>query len=285
MTQNENTQRILVVDDEEDICEIIEFNLRKAGYDVTSVLSVEEAVSLKPSENFDLILLDIMLGGVSGLSFAKVMREDYKSNIPIIFVTALDTEEDILKGFKTGGDDYISKPFSVSELVARVGAVLNRYKVASNISNIEEQLKLKWQKVDKEFSSAGEHSAEGGRYDGKYGGELIPKSKKKEKERIQIDGLKLYIKEHRVFVDDEEVTLTPKEIDILILLCKNPNRYYSRKEILKHVWKKENFVIHRTVDVHIARIRKKLGRMSELIKNRSGYGYMVNQDDIPPKSS
>ena len=97
--------KILVVDDEEDICEILQYNLEKADYTVKCVLGAEEALSLFSSEKFDLMLLDIMLGGISGLKLAKLLREDYKSSIPIIFVTALDTEEDILKGFSTGGDE------------------------------------------------------------------------------------------------------------------------------------------------------------------------------------
>src|SRR5574344_864240 len=126
--QAEKKSKILVVDDEEDICEILQYNLERAGYEVKTAISSEEALYMIPKENFDLLILDIMLGGISGLKLAKLLREDYKSTIPIIFVTALDTEPDILNGFKTGGDDYIPKPFSVKEVVARVGAVLNRYK-------------------------------------------------------------------------------------------------------------------------------------------------------------
>src|SRR5574344_662440 len=126
--QAEKKSKILVVDDEEDICEILQYNLERAGYEVKTAISSEEALYMIPKENFDLLILDIMLGGISGRKLAKLLREDYKSTITIIVVTALDTEPDIMKGVKTGGDDYIPKPFSVKEVVARVGAVLNRYK-------------------------------------------------------------------------------------------------------------------------------------------------------------
>jgi two-component system, OmpR family, alkaline phosphatase synthesis response regulator PhoP len=121
----QNGKRILIVDDEEDLCEILQYNLSNEGYLTEISLSAEEALK-RPLENFDLILLDVMMGAVSGFKLADKIRKEMNLAIPIIFLTAKDTENDILTGFSLGADDYISKPFSVNELTARVKAVLKR---------------------------------------------------------------------------------------------------------------------------------------------------------------
>lgn len=119
-------EHILVVDDEEDLCEILKFNLEQAGYDVDTAFSAEEALTMNVS-HYDLILLDVMMGEMSGFKMASILRNSkMTANIPIIFCTAKGTEEDTLKGLNLGADDYISKPFSVREVVARVKAVLRR---------------------------------------------------------------------------------------------------------------------------------------------------------------
>jgi two-component system alkaline phosphatase synthesis response regulator PhoP len=116
---------ILIVDDEEDLCEILQYNLDNEGFRTDVAHSAEEALN-KPLEEFDLLLLDIMMGPISGFKLADKLRKDLNNNIPIIFLTAKDTENDLLTGFSLGADDYISKPFSVNELTARVKAVLKR---------------------------------------------------------------------------------------------------------------------------------------------------------------
>jgi len=118
-------KRILIVDDEEDLCEILQYNLSNEDYQTEIAHSAEEALK-RPLGNFDLILLDVMMGPMSGFKFADKLRKDLKLDIPVIFLTAKDTENDILTGFSLGADDYISKPFSVNELTARVKAVLKR---------------------------------------------------------------------------------------------------------------------------------------------------------------
>jgi two-component system alkaline phosphatase synthesis response regulator PhoP len=120
-----NGKRILIVDDEEDLCEILQYNLSNEGYYTEIAHSAEEALT-RTLENFDLILLDVMMGTMSGFKFADKVRKELKIEIPIIFLTAKDTENDILTGFSLGADDYISKPFSINELTARVKAVLKR---------------------------------------------------------------------------------------------------------------------------------------------------------------
>jgi len=118
-------KKILIVDDEEDLCEILQYNLNNEGFDTDIAHSAEEALE-KPIEEFNLVLLDIMMGQISGFKFADKIRKEMKSNVPIIFLTAKDTENDLLTGFSLGADDYITKPFSVNELTARVKAVLKR---------------------------------------------------------------------------------------------------------------------------------------------------------------
>jgi DNA-binding response OmpR family regulator len=118
-------KNILIVDDEEDLCEILQYNLTNEGFRTDIAHSAEEALN-KPLDEFDLLLLDIMMGPISGFKFADKLRKEMKNNVPIIFLTAKDTENDLLTGFSLGADDYISKPFSVNELTARVKAVLKR---------------------------------------------------------------------------------------------------------------------------------------------------------------
>ena len=121
-------KRILIVDDEEDLCEILQYNLSSEGYLTEIAHSAEEALRKEPG-NYDLLLLDVMMGAMSGFKFADKLRKELNIDIPIIFLTAKDTENDILTGFSLGADDYISKPFSINELTARVKAVLKRSSV------------------------------------------------------------------------------------------------------------------------------------------------------------
>src|SRR5664279_4804623 len=120
-----NAKNILIVDDEEDLCEILQYNLNNEGYQTEIAHSAEEALK-RALGNFDLILLDVMMGPMSGFKFADKLRKELNLDVPVIFLTAKDTENDILTGFSLGADDYISKPFSVNELTARVKAVLKR---------------------------------------------------------------------------------------------------------------------------------------------------------------
>ena len=238
--------RILVVDDEEDICEILQYNLTQAGFIVDTAHSAEEAL-YKLKNQYSLMLLDIMMDGISGLKLAQLLRDEYNNNIPIIFISALDTENDILNGFKRGGDDYISKPFSIKEVIARVNAVLTRYNQSSESENVSNNTESK-----------------------------SKKSSTTESEIFNHESLSVDPNTKRVYVDNEEIVLTKKENEILILLTQNINKIFSRDEILKLVWKDESYVLERTVDVHIARLRKKLGKYGNLVINRSGYGYSLH---------
>ena len=242
MTARPDKFRILVVDDEEDICEILQYNLQNAGY-IADIASSSEEALFKMKNNYHLLLLDIMMDGISGLKLAQLLREDYNNNVPIIFISALDTESDIISGFNKGGDDYIAKPFSIKEVLARINAVLNR-----TYNNLPDE-KPASTTDKKEISN--------------------PNIFTHKELKIEFD-------KKRVFISGEEIVLTKKENEILILLAQNPNKLFSREDILQLVWKEESYVLERTVDVHIARLRKKLGNCGEWIANRSGYGYCMH---------
>ncbi len=224
-------EKILIVDDEADIREILACNLEVAGYEVAEASSAEEALE-KLDNTYSLILLDIMMEGMNGYHMADVVRKERKSDIPIIFLTAKDQENDLLTGFARGGDDYITKPFSLQEVLARTKAVLRR-------------------RSPKAPSDAG-----------LSGNEVI-----------NIGGITVDRTRKIVIAHGEELKLSPKEFGILVTLCTHPGRVFSREEILDAVWHGESFVLSRTIDVHITRIRKKLGEEGDLITNRQGYGY------------
>ncbi len=221
-------QRILVVDDQQDICEILSFNLRNEGYEVDTASSAEEALKILTPKH-SLILLDVMMGGMSGYRMAEKLRKELKNTTPIIFLTAKDTENDMLTGFSAGGDDYISKPFSLKEVSARVRAVLKRAPAAGESLTV---------------------------------GDMTLDFQTKE---LSIGGMK--------------ITLTKTEFEILTLLASTPTRLFSREEIIDRIWKDAPYVTERTVDVHITRLRKKLGDHASWISSKAGYGYRFNADD------
>lgn len=224
-------ERILVVDDEKDICEILQFNLENEGYIVDVAYSGEEALDIL-TDVHELIILDVMMDGMSGFKMAEKLRKS-ENAIPIIFLTAKNTENDMLTGFSMGGDDYISKPFSVKEVLARVKAVLKR------ASLVKSPAVTRW----------------------------------------VCQGLVIDLSSNRVTIDDNEVSLTKKEFEILTLLAQASPGVLTRSEILNSVWGDDEFVLDRTVDVHITRLRKKLGEYSSNIVNRSGFGYYFNFQD------
>lgn len=228
-----NESRILVVDDEPDLREILQFNLEQAGYHVDTAESAEAALQVL-TPHHALLLLDVMMGGMSGFQLAELLRRQH-NDIPIIFLTARDTEADLLKGFSSGADDYIAKPFSLHEVLARVKAVLRRQ-------------------------------------------ERTPSTEKQDEEAAQTihsGGILADLLRKVVLVNGEEVRLSPKELGILCLLLRHPGRVFSREEILAQVWRGESYVLDRTVDVHIARIRRKLGNEGLRLTNRQGYGYCL----------
>lgn len=223
--------RILVVDDEESLCEILKFNLEREGYDVVTALSAEEALTLD-LDKLDLIILDVMMGELSGFSMAKILRKRRDTaTLPIIFCTARDTEADKIEGLDIGADDYIAKPFSVAEVMARVRSVLRRSQHQPKIATEDSDSIIRF-------------------------------------EDLEINQLK-----KRCTISDEEISLTRKEFDILVLLLSNRGSILSREQIMKRVWSDEVVVLDRTIDVNITRMRKKLGKYGNHIITRTGYGY------------
>lgn len=223
-----NETRILVVDDEEDLCEILKFNLENEGYEVDTANSAEEALKMDIC-SYQLILLDVMMGEISGFKMANILKKDKKTaHVPIIFITAKDTENDTVTGFNLGADDYISKPFSLREVIARVKAVLRR---------------------------------------------TVTPETEKAPEQITYQTLVIDITKKKVSIDGEEVALTKKEFEILFLLLQNKGRVFSREDILARVWSDEVYVLDRTIDVNITRLRKKIGIYGKRIVTRLGYGY------------
>ena len=223
-----NDYRILVVDDEEDLCEILKFNLENEGYEVDTANSAEEALKMNIS-SYHLLLLDVMMGEISGFKMANLLKKDKKTaQVPIIFITAKDTENDTVTGFNLGADDYISKPFYLREVIARVKAVLRRTATSDT---------------------------------------------EKAPEQLCYQSLVIDITKKKVSIDGEEVPLTKKEFEILFLLLQNKGRVFSREDILSRIWSDEVYVLDRTIDVNITRLRKKIGTYGKRIVTRLGYGY------------
>ena len=215
-TNNTTPTRILVVDDEEDLCEILQFNLETEGFEVDTAHSAEEALELDLTR-YQLILLDVMMGEISGFKMARMLKNDEKTaHLPIIFLTAKDTENDM-------------KPFSIRQVIARVKAVLRR-------------------------------TATGDKEEG-------------EKETLSYRTLSLDTKRIKATIDGQEIPLTKKEFEILKLLLENRNYVLSREDILTRVWSDEVYVLDRTIDVNITRLRKKIGIYGKNIVTRLGFGY------------
>lgn len=248
-------KKILVVDDEEDLCEILSFNLKGANFEVDVAYSAEEAF-VKLRNKYDLLLLDVMMNGISGFKFAELLRNDYKNDVPIIFITARDSEVDKLSGFRIGADDYITKPFSIKEVLARVKAVLYRSKerVTIEIENYKKEQELK------SF-------------------EKTIKTEKNPEQIIIVENLEINNFTKSASIGKENINLTKKEFEILYVLAGKPNKVHTRTEIFDLVWKKEAYVLERTVDVHIARLRKKLASYGKFITNKFGYGYCFENDE------
>ena len=225
-------ERILIVDDEETLCEVLKLNLENEGYDVDIALSAEEALTYN-LQTYSLILLDIMMGDISGIKMAKMLKADISTaDIPIIFCTARDTEDDMVMGLNIGADDYIMKPYTIRNVIARVKSVLRR---TSN--------------------------------------HKIATTPAEKPNTLQVEGLQLDLEFKRCTVDGEEVKLARKEFELLVYLVSHRGKILSREQILSHVWSDEVVVLDRTIDVNITRVRSKIGAYGSYIVTRSGFGY------------
>lgn len=218
-------KKILIADDEKNITDIIAFNLQKEGFEVVCAQDGQQALKLFEEKNPDLVLLDIMMPVMNGIEVCSQIRE--KSQVPIIMLTARADEVDKVLGLETGADDYVTKPFSISELIARIKANLRRN------DNMEPKI-------------------------------------------ISLGGLKIDLNRYEVSCDGKMISLTPKEFDLLKFLASNPNKVFTREELLNKVWSYEYFGDARTVDVTVRRLRMKIENEPDnpkYILTKRGVGY------------
>ena len=226
-------KKILVVDDEKSIVKGIKFSLEQDDMKVEVAYDGETALELAKANHYDMILLDIMLPGFSGLEVCQMIREF--SDVPIIMLTAKGDDMDKILGLEYGADDYITKPFNILEVKARIKAIFRR-----NNRNVPEQEN---QKV------------------------------------IETKGLKIDVDSRRVYIDDKEVNLTAKEFELVYLLVSNPNKVYSREQLLKTIWGPSYPGDARTVDVHVRRLREKIEAPADpkYIHTKWGVGYYFHE--------
>ena len=226
---------ILIVDDEEDICQILSYSLQAAGYQTSVAHSAEDALALIEQSAPDLLLLDIMMDGMSGTDMAKRLQERNLLTFPIIFLTALTSESDVLKGFQLGADDYITKPFHLTEVLARVKAILRR--------------------TQKEYTH-------------------ITTPLPSTSSLITYEEITINLTDKTLTIHGENIPTTRKELELLSFLLQHPAQIFNRQQLLDAVWKGESYVLERTVDVHINHLRKKLGNYADRLQTKSGYGYI-----------
>lgn len=227
-------KRIAVVDDEADIRELVSINLDRAGFDVQTYADSSTMLASIERDIPDLVILDLMLPDIHGTEVCRILRSaDSTSHIPIIMLTAMVDESDKVTGLEIGADDYVTKPFSPRELVARVKAVLRR-----------------------SLSENGDRK-------------LI---------RIG-DSLTIDADRFTVSVDGCRIELTSTEFNLLLALAWGSGRVFSRKRLLEVLWQGEKYVTERTIDVHIAHLRKKLGKAGNSIENVRGIGYRIREEN------
>lgn len=234
------SKKILVVDDEQSIVTLLQYNLEQAGYSVITALDgeqgLEAAVDIRP----DLVVLDLMLPKMDGLEVCKQLRQQ-KINIPILMLTAKDDEFDKVLGLELGADDYLTKPFSPREVVARIKAILRRSQLQANGSDSGQDLE-----------------------DG----------------LLKLGELKVFPERYEAFFDEQQLELTPKEFELLLYLAKNKGRVLTRDQLLSAVWNYDFAGDSRIVDVHISHLREKIEKDTKkplYIKTIRGLGYKLEE--------
>ncbi|WP_409345725.1 response regulator transcription factor [Paenibacillus sp. MBLB4367] len=230
--------QIAVVDDDDRIREIVEAYLRKEGYRTVGVVSAEDAMELWQQEPPDMWILDIMLPGINGYELCRQIRKE--AEVPIIMISARDEEVDKILGLELGSDDYMTKPFSPRELVARVKRLFHRFGAARS----------------------------------EQGGETALSSRKSS---VEIGALRLALEERRVFWHGEEMEMTLKEFSLLQAIAEQPNRAFSRDELLTLVWGGDYFGSDRAIDDLVKRLRRKLDELP--IETVWGFGYRLRAEE------
>jgi DNA-binding response OmpR family regulator len=270
---------ILVVEDEVDLCNLIRTKLEAEGHSVLQAFDGPAALRVVEVHRPHLVILDWMLPGLDGLAVCRQLRQNYL--MPIIMLTARTEEIDRVLGLEVGADDYISKPFSIHELLARVRAMLRRVELdsrssspVSNITNGGAQLMAPSQDASTPHP--------GGRSFGDGRDQSAPTEDVSAGEQSSLPAnpapivrgpLSIYELERVVTLDGVELDLTPKEYELLLLLASHPGRAFSREFLLQHLWGYDYDGFDRTVDTHMTRLRKKLGTVGEKIVTVWGVGY------------
>jgi len=234
--------RILVVEDERNLNDLVTQLLRQEGHEVFQAVDGEQGLNAVEAVQPDLVILDWMLPKLDGLVVCRRIREHHVT--PIIMLTAKGEEADMILGLEVGADDYVTKPFRNRELLARVRSILRR------------------QDLNREAVSV----------------QAIVAETPKEAGDLTAGPIRINADQRAAFLHDEEIELTPKEFDLLILFVQNPGRAFSRDYLLERVWGDDVFVTDRTVDTHVQRLRKKLGEESEMIRTVWGVGYKLQRD-------
>lgn len=205
--------RVLLVDDERDIVEPLQYALERAGFEVETSGDGAEALERARAEPFDVVVLDVMLPGLSGIDVCRTLRGE--SDVPILMLTARDAEVDRVLGLELGADDYVTKPFSTAELVSRIRAILRR------------------RELDRTAQSRSE---------------------------IRVGGIRIDLLRHVVTVDGRAVELTPSEFRLLLLLAEEPERVFTRRQIMEHLWQTPYVGDTRACDAHVSNLRRKVER-------------------------
>ncbi len=219
------TKNILVVDDEKDIRTLLKLNLVKHNYNVLEAGNGNMALNIIATKPVDMVLLDIMMPEKDGYDVCKDLRKN-NNKVPIIFLTAKDTEFDEVLGLELGADDYIVKPFSIKSLLSRIKTIFRR---------VDEPLV--------------------------------------ESEKIKVYNIEIDKSDYSVKISGEKMLFPKKEFEILFFLISHPNKVYSRDVLLQKIWNDDVYVVDRTIDVHIGRIRKKMNNNSQYLKTVVGVGY------------
>jgi len=253
LTEPNNRPLILVVDDEPSLVDAISYSLRREGWTVATASDGPMAVDMNRAMHPDLIVLDVMLPGMDGLQVCRAVR--LESNVPVLFLSARGEDVDRIIGLEIGGDDYLTKPFVMRELVARVRANLRRAAAVRGQDRPD----------DKQIPNA-------------HGQQYTGAEPSMEKSQIAVAHVQIDLAGRRVTVDGEEIPLKPKEFELLSYLAKRPDVAVSRESLLRDVWKYSYSVDTRTVDVHIRGLRQKLERdpaRPALIETVRGHGYRL----------
>jgi DNA-binding response OmpR family regulator len=232
-----------VVEDDVSICDLLRIHLEAEGYAVLQVCDGQSALIAVEQHQPHLIILDWMLPGLDGLAVCRRLRQKYLT--PIVMLTARNEEVDQILGLEVGADDYISKPFSIRQVLARVRAILRRVELDSQLSTTT-------------VTSTGETTVE-----------LTPGTSPP----LVRDSLQIDLNERSVRIDGRELDLTPKEYDLLVLLASHPGWVFKREVLIQQIWGYDYGGFDRTIDNHVTRLRKKLGPMGEKIDTVWGVGY------------